>query len=334
MTIQIPQHILDKTRQLLDDYQITNKKQQLLIAFSGGKDSLLTNLLLKQLGYNILAVYIDMGFPGADHRTKNILETAKKYHLTVEIFNVTSPHMQSMLPKTLCDRINERLTILFKHQQQEHDGYTPCTHCYNVKFLVLQYLAELYHIEYIALGHHGTDAVVSLLKSALMYIDRWDYAHKTFTRSNFEQLILKVTELKHIESSDIMLRIAQLVEQNYAGTDEPPVKLSNLGDRQLKIIRPLFNIFEQDIKNIYTGTSIIFPSDGCEHEIKSRLTPREMIHHRLATTETSAKILPYLHAVITKNLAPDGTIKFDARNNRSQLLGSGYKCSRISNIKL
>lgn len=334
MTITISEAVLEKTDLLLNRYQMVDKKQPILLAFSGGKDSLLTSLVLTELGYNALAIHINMGFPNSKDHTKYILEMAKRFHIKIEVFNVTNSNMQSKLPKAIRDNICKRLEILFNQTQNIDDNYTPCTHCYNVKFLVLQYLANLYNVEHIALGHHGTDAIVSLLKSALMYIDRWDRKHETFSRSNFEQLIIELT--KDHKNNEILPRIEELVKQDCASTDEPPVKINLMEayGQQLKVIRPLFNVFEHDIRKIYANTSIKFRFDGCEHNVKLRLTPRELIHCKLFATEASLELMQYLHQIITYSLNQDGTMRFDARNNRSKLLGKQYKCSTLSNIKL
>lgn len=333
MSIQIPSQIISRVRLLLEQYDIESKST--LIAFSGGKDSLLLSLILKELGFKTLAIYINMGFPNSNNQIQYILEIAKQYDIEIEIFNVSNDGTQIVLPENIKNEINKRLDILFKKSQFEDNRYTPCTHCHNVKFLVLQHLSDIYNMEYIALGHHGTDAVVSLLKSALMYIDRHDRNHETFDRNNFEQLILELFNAKDIVS-DIVLRINELTRQNYAGTDEPPVKIIDYNGKKLKIIKPLFNIFEHEIKKIYANTAITFKDDGCEHSVKLMSTPREMIHNKLlgADSAMNPDIVQYFHKLIIDTLSKDGTVKFDVRNNRNKLLGTRYKYSSFGETKL
>lgn len=328
--MKIPRLFVERTGALLEKYHIIHENQPFLIAFSGGKDSLLVNLILKELGYKTLAIHVNMGFRNSKEHVEYLLEMARKYSIEMEIFNVSSPNMQSMLPQSLQNKINERLGILFDSPQHGEDSYTPCTHCYNVKFLVLQYLAELYGVGHLALGHHGTDAVVSFFKSALMYIDRWDRGHETFSRRNFEQLI---AELKK-PGSEIRARAIELIAQDFAGTDEPPVKISPPGVRPLKIIRPLFGIFEHEIRGMYSNTSVRFMGDGCELGVKTVLTPRETIHHMLFDADLSLDLLEDFHKIIDDHLNEDGTVRFDARNNRNRLLGDRYKYSTLGESKL
>ncbi len=333
--LKIPKNFLTTTESIINRFQLLPKNAPVVVAFSGGKDSLMTSLILKQLGYQPLLIHINMGFLDIEERRKYLLSMVKNHGLVLEILNIKHADMQSMLPEDIRNNIQQRLNILFSCKYQGADSYTPCTHCYNVKFLLLQYIASLYKIEHIAFGHHGTDAVVSLLKSVLMYIDRWDYQHEFFLREQFQAIVEQFQQQYNTKDFSLS-RIEQLMKNQYASTDEPPLKKAVFAGLNLKLIRPLFGLFEHDIKEFYAKQDIAFQTDGCEFMVKPSFTPREMIHKKLFDQRLpeAMEMVAIYHQLIIDNLSSDGSIPFDTRNNRSQLLGKSYKMSELSEIKL
>ena len=69
---------------------------------------------------------------------------------------------------------------------------TPCTACYNSKVLMIQQeFGSMSPAPVVAFGHHASDAAASLLKSAFMFIDRWDLGNETYDRDRFRAECVK-----------------------------------------------------------------------------------------------------------------------------------------------
>jgi tRNA-5-methyluridine54 2-sulfurtransferase len=59
--MEITQKVEEIVKKTILKYKIANKKEKVLVALSGGKDSTLTTYLLKKFGYNISGLHINLG---------------------------------------------------------------------------------------------------------------------------------------------------------------------------------------------------------------------------------------------------------------------------------
>ena len=68
-------NIEQKVKNTIKKYKLCNKRERILVALSGGKDSAVVAYLLKKFGYNIEAIYIDLKI---GRYSENCLKEVKK----------------------------------------------------------------------------------------------------------------------------------------------------------------------------------------------------------------------------------------------------------------
>lgn len=133
------------------------------VAYSGGKDSLFLCRCLIELGFEVIPIIIDIGY-------KNEWKTAKD--------NLTSVGLNTHLidPDSSNDietksKVNQFFNDVIDINSGKYQNVSPCTPCYNAKMILLIDFAKHHDIDQIAMGHHGTDVIASMLKSYFMYYD-------------------------------------------------------------------------------------------------------------------------------------------------------------------
>lgn len=277
-------NILDTVAATISKYKLLEPGQVTGVALSGGKDSLFTMLVLRELGYSVMLLIVDMGYE--KNWDKRIIALAhdmgfqnpKVLHTTGMINNLKNHALNKLqLNRKILD--NSELFI--------NKNITPCTFCYNTKAILLENFAIRNSINTIAFGHHSIDSIASMLKSAFMYVDRWDKKNETFSHSRFSELIDEVVPqltqaYKQAIESPIFKRIFNLCHAFQAGTDEPPFQLLNTSSENIKLVRPLFNVRESTIMKYVHENNIKTETSGCGHGgTKETQTPREMIHYRI-----------------------------------------------------
>jgi len=132
----------------LSDYQMTADGDTLLVALSGGKDSLALLHILETrkawipVDYRLRPVHISLGETESRDRVSKLREFTEKLKLTLEVVETTIGH---------------RLTT-------EQLSENPCFHCARWKRKALFDYAAQEKITKVAFGHHRDD----LLETALM----------------------------------------------------------------------------------------------------------------------------------------------------------------------
>lgn len=327
--ISIDKSLLYRVENTIANYKLLPRRE-IVVAYSGGKDSLFVCIVLKILGYNVIPVIVDIGY---NYDWSIAIANAKTYQLDAIVLSV------DQIKKILPNAYNE-VSIYFgnvsKISHCKSKLTTICTPCYNAKVTVLHAWAKYSNVNTIAFGHSGTDAIASLLKNYYMYIDRWEKCHKNFNIENIENLIGSqrkyfANEEESIESKKLLADIVGLISKRFVGTDEPIRQ--KLDDSEINIVRPIFDIFEYEIIRCYEKA---FEFEGHEcHDYRTpmRFTTREIIHYRLLQN-AKEKMLIDLHKIAYMCLDDEGCLLFSARNNRKEILGTGYKSESICDEKL
>ena len=314
---------------IIQRYNLFNK--EICVAYSGGKDSWFLCKALKELGYIVHALILDIGYEFDWTSTINKLKPLK---IDAEI--VKKDRIQDDDARKEIERNFEYVkSISFCTQYGKN---TICTPCYNAKMIMLTSWAQLNKITCIATGHHATDAISSMLKSYYMYIDRWVFSHKEYTYENFEKLI-KSQEFLYRDQVNNSIQIGLLEDirnkilANKVGTDEPIKKY--LINSNICICCPMFAIHEKQIVRYMKNNNYIYGMGECflGYRKSGIYTPRELIQ-LLLLKKAPDELLEELINIVKMGLNEDGTLKFNFRNNRSEILGKTYKETFINKLKI
>lgn len=327
VAMKVPRQLLDIVQNTIARYNLIHSCEEVVVAFSGGKDSIGLCLCLRELGYPLRAIAIDMGYEAG--WGKRIVSLGATLDLTVNLVD-----LRSLRPGHIQDseyrQISRRLKVLDSIKPSSSTNVTPCTHCYNSKVIALDNAVRQFGIFKIAFAHHLTDACASLVKEALLRIDRFDRNHAVYLRSNFESLVYELaTETASYPTTEhnIVRRIDELVQDRRVDTDEPPRQPLRIDNDGVEIIRPLFGLWEPALLSLSRDLRITPEGSGCGHGATLNTeTPREMVHYRVLR-HASQEFGAHIAALVMDGLDQDGSTTTRARYRRTEDLGVGYKAT-------
>lgn len=329
---RISGEVLNRIEKVIEQYNLFNNTKDVCVAYSGGKDSFFLCLALKELGYQVIPVIIDIGYNSNwDTALKNMNIMGMKC-IIVELKQISC-----MFPE-IEEELTENLENIKKISKGFYKKATICTPCYNSKMLIIQKWAEKNGVQYIAIGHHAIDSISSLLKSFYMYTDRWVYSHEEFVYENFYELVCSQKGVYDLEKDDFKRStlnemLENQIKNHNIGTDEPIVQF--IGGTSIKLCRPLFDVFEREIQSFFANQGLQFNESECfitNYREKEHLTPREIIQYHLLKNAPES-LLSYLLKLAKKNIDDNGFLRYNVRNNRNTILGTNYKNEFINEIK-
>lgn len=324
-------HTLDTIKKTITEFKLIEDSQKVTIALSGGKDSIFLALHLRELGYEIEPLTVDMGY--SPNWKEEILLLGDKVGLGITVLNAKGEEVTKQLSLPQASFHQDSIKFLEEFDFKSNINVTPCTQCYNVKLLAINTHLKRNGEEKVAFGFHATDAIVSFLKSTIMFMDRWDAGHTTFNRNNF---IAAVEDLRSIvlrntfTGSNFFNRLKELTLENLVATDEPPLKKVSIFSEEVLIVSPLFAIPEFIIQEFMTKNSIATQGSGCGHgATQSTQTPREIIHWdliwKITNKETLDSFQRQLMQLVKLGITRTGELMRDVRKERSKILGETYK---------
>ncbi len=142
-----------KVRRAIGRYNMFSKKEKLLVAVSGGKDSMGLALALKDLGYNVLLYHINIGMGEFSRRVQEKVERfADKFGFNLEVESIADNFYGLGLPQLA------RLT-----------SRKPCSLCGMIKRYLMN-RAALRHGAVLITAHNLNDESVNLLRNLM----NWD----------------------------------------------------------------------------------------------------------------------------------------------------------------
>lgn len=179
-----PMWVREQTDRTIKKYHMFNKDDRILVAVSGGKDSLSLWDILWRLGYNVDGLYIDLGIDGQiaySKRSQSLAERfAEQRNLILHIISIPKEYGVSI------PEMSERST---------RGREKPCSVCGITKRHVMNSIALEGHYDVLATGHNLDDEVAVLFSNTLSWKSGFLVRQGPVLRASNDGLVRKVKPL-------------------------------------------------------------------------------------------------------------------------------------------
>jgi uncharacterized protein (TIGR00269 family) len=176
--------VLDQVEHAIKHYQMFTRHDRLLIAVSGGKDSLSLWDILIQLGYAVDGVYISLGIDGGGNYSQNSQEFAcnfaEDHDLQLNVIDV---------------RADYGFTVPELAIRTHRGRYKPCSVCGLTKRHIMNQLAQEGHYDVLLTGHNLDDEAAILLGNTLSWVGAYLLHQGPVLEANRPGLVRKVKPL-------------------------------------------------------------------------------------------------------------------------------------------
>jgi tRNA-5-methyluridine54 2-sulfurtransferase len=181
-----------KFKQTLEKIKL-NKKDKILVALSGGKDSTVTAYLLKKLGYNIEGFHINLGMGDYSKKCLNsVKELCKKYDIKLHLYDIKKEMGNSMC------------YIRTAIQTTNGKGLKNCAICGVIKKWIMNREARKLKFDNIATGHNLDDEVQTFLMNILKGSPQLSANSGAITQNTKDKkFITRIKPLFYIVENDI-----------------------------------------------------------------------------------------------------------------------------------
>ncbi len=137
-------NIQSQVKQTIKKYKICNKREKILVALSGGKDSTAVGYLLSKLGYKIEGLHINLGLGDYSKRCeKAVKQLCKQLGIKLHLYDFTKKHGSSM--------------CYLRGAVQSKKSLKNCAICGVIKKWIINKEARRLNAGKIATGHHLDD---------------------------------------------------------------------------------------------------------------------------------------------------------------------------------
>lgn len=167
--------ILKQTLLVIKRYKMFSKNEPVLLAVSGGKDSMALWSVLTDLGEQVTAIHLDLGIPNFSDQSRQVIEQfSQERNLPLVIINIK-------------DRLGYSLPELTKKVRRP-----PCSVCGLIKRHLLNHYAYHHHFFIYATGHNLDDETATLLGNLLRWREGYLQHQSPCLPSDYPGLVKKV----------------------------------------------------------------------------------------------------------------------------------------------
>jgi len=285
-------NIINEINICLEHYSIPLKENKVVVGFSGGKDSVVLSIVLSLSGFNVIPVYVDIIHDNNYHKYINGLFS--EFNIFPVIINITDND-----PKNYYSLVEMHYKKMLKKDS------IPCTHCSQIRRILLNQYAIENNIQYVCYAHHFNDFAVTILKD--YFIEQY---YKTVGYYIEEQFVFFV----HNHHIDIDF-LKELVLKKRAST----MGIKNKMKSKIMLIRPMFNVEELSIINLIKLLGIQIKSKRCAllNESSIKMSKRDIVYEYVKDRFMQNQLFKKeICKIMLESLTFDGFVKFNPRGNR------------------
>ena len=146
-----------QTEKVIKKYNMISHSDRILLAVSGGKDSLSLWYILTELGYKVDGLYINLGITEDDYSLKSqscIEEFVNKWELNLIVYNIQNEIGYSLIDIS---------------QSTKRGAGRPCSVCGLIKRHVMNQISDEQNFNVLATGHNLDDEVATLFSNTLTW---------------------------------------------------------------------------------------------------------------------------------------------------------------------
>jgi len=178
-----------KVKQTIKKYKLCTKKEKIIIALSGGKDSTVTAYLLKKFGYNLEGLHINLGLGKYSEDCLNVVEKlCKELKIKLHVYD-----MKKEMGKPLLE--------IFK--QNSDKKISNCAICGVIKKWIINKKVRELKADKIATGHHRDDELQTFLMNIFKASPHLSSNFGPILKTKDPKFVVKIKPLFFISEKEI-----------------------------------------------------------------------------------------------------------------------------------
>jgi len=180
-----------QVKNTIKKYKICDKKEKILVALSGGKDSTLTAYLLNKLGYDISGLHINLGLGKYSEDCENsIREFCEEYGIKFSVYNIRQ-------------EMGSRMCYI-RAGVQAREKVKNCLVCGVIKKSIMNKEARRLKVDKIATGHNLDDEAQTFLMNIFKGSPKLSANSGPITRNNpNKKFVPRIKPLFFVLENDI-----------------------------------------------------------------------------------------------------------------------------------